>query len=68
MAKDGYVFYCSRCKFDHAGECEDDKPETDKTINEPQRYTIPFRGAGPGDFGAWLPKDFQIRIIPSDKP
>lgn len=21
MTKDGYVFYCSRCRFDHAGEC-----------------------------------------------
>jgi hypothetical protein len=22
MAKDGYIFWCSKCKVDHAGECQ----------------------------------------------
>jgi len=68
MAKDGYVFYCSRCKFDHAGECAQDKPETDKASDGPQWCTIPFSGTWPVGIGAGLPKDFQIKIIPPDKP
>lgn len=26
--KDGYVFYCSRCRIDHAGECPPEKAVT----------------------------------------
>ena len=65
MAKDGYFFYCSKCKFDHAGECEANKPETDKSGDGRQWHTIPL----PAGIGAWLPKDWIVTVSPPvDKP
>ncbi len=40
--KDGYIFWCSKCKIDHAGECETEAV----TETEPKPY------AG---LTAWLP-------------
>ncbi len=39
--KDGYIFWCSKCKVDHAGECE--------TVTE-QSFKFQFSG-----INSWLP-------------
>jgi hypothetical protein len=70
--KDGYVFWCSSCKFDHAGECQPVPGKASAQAMEAlhdlaDAYTKQppgvyyYKGNMPACITAWLPQPSQNR-------
>lgn len=55
MGKDAYVFYCSKCKTDHAGECAKQETKQDSKLTFDELMAQMYNHAGVPYIPAFVP-------------